>query len=321
VAAVALAALGGGCRQEVRGGLRQAQAERVLEHLQQHGISGDKDRQEGGGTARFAVTVPRGEAARARRLLRRANLPRRPKQGLGEVFAGSRLLPTATEERALLRHALAGELSRTLESVDGVVEARVHVVLPERGLLRAASRSDAGAGAQASVLLRVGEGSPLARGDVRRLVAGAVSGLEPDAVEVVTTAAGRPTRGSSGGGSGQAAVTDGADPALVELGPFQVAPGSRGPLLGSAVALLVMLGASAAVVIVLVRREQALRRALQAARRPHPHREDAGPGSDGGGRAGDGEARDEEGEAESSLELLTRSFRRDRGPTAGGRGS
>jgi type III secretion protein J len=99
------------------------------------------------------------------------------------------MVPTPTEERALYLHALAGELSRTVEAIDGVVAARVHLALPPQDPLR----SGPGPAPRAAVLVKALPGArariePFAPG-LQALVAGAVEGLDPAAVSVVVAEA------------------------------------------------------------------------------------------------------------------------------------
>src|SRR4029079_8098004 len=90
------------------------------------------------------------DAVRALELLRAAGLPRGQRTGFAEVYGQPSLVPTATEERARYVEALSGEIERTLETVDGVVSARVHLVLEESDPLDGKSRVPA----QAAVLLK-----------------------------------------------------------------------------------------------------------------------------------------------------------------------
>ena len=50
---------------------------------------------------------------------------------LERTFAQASLVPTATEERVRAAQALSGELSRSLERLEGVLDARVHLSLPD----------------------------------------------------------------------------------------------------------------------------------------------------------------------------------------------
>ncbi|MGX1346056.1 type III secretion system YscJ/HrcJ family lipoprotein [Bradyrhizobium japonicum] len=69
-------------------------------------------------------------------LLNVEGLPRQSFKNLGEVFKGSGLVASPIEERARYVYALSEELSRTISDIDGVLSARVHVVLPKNDLLR-----------------------------------------------------------------------------------------------------------------------------------------------------------------------------------------
>ena len=70
--------------------------------------------------------------AESLRILSEKSLPRPATRGFEQVFSGDSLIPSATEEKALFLDALQGEIIETLESLDGVISARVHLVLPER---------------------------------------------------------------------------------------------------------------------------------------------------------------------------------------------
>jgi type III secretion protein J len=96
------------------------------------------------------------------------------------------MVPTPTEEHALYLHALGGELARSIEAIDGVVEARVHLGLQQPDPLRAPGLVAAPRGA---VLVkcrpaRCGAVRALDAG-IRSIVAGAVDGLEVTAVSLV----------------------------------------------------------------------------------------------------------------------------------------
>jgi len=181
----ALAACGG---EPVLHDLAEREANAVLVALDEGGISGSKEHQDGseGG---WTVAVPRGEAARAHRVLAARELPRPRPAGLGDVFGQGGVVATPVEEHARLLHGLAGELARSVEALDGVVEARVHLGLPTEDPLRAGARP----APRAALLVKC---RPAACGAVRNLesglralVAGAAEGLSPEAVAVVVAEA------------------------------------------------------------------------------------------------------------------------------------
>ena len=126
VAALLLA----GCDGEttLHSGLEERQANLVMAALLDAGIDCRKTAGEEG---TWNVMVVESKFAAAVNLLEKAGLPRRPHQGIGEVFKKTGMISSPSEERIRFMDALAQDLAKTISSIDGVVDARVHVVLPE----------------------------------------------------------------------------------------------------------------------------------------------------------------------------------------------
>lgn len=80
----------------------------------------------------WEIRVASGDIPYAMQVLRSRGLPHAQYQSLGEVFKKEGFASSATEEKARYIYGLSQELSRTISQVDGVVEARVHIALPER---------------------------------------------------------------------------------------------------------------------------------------------------------------------------------------------
>ncbi len=89
----------------------------------------------GGEKPLWTISVPKSDAIRAWRLMKSQDLPRAAEKGFADTFGTNSLIPTATEEKALYLDALCNELQKTIETIDGVVKARVHLVLPEAEIL------------------------------------------------------------------------------------------------------------------------------------------------------------------------------------------
>jgi type III secretion protein J len=185
---VTLALLAGCGGEAVLHGLAEVQANDVLVALEDEGVRATKARGDGA-DAGWTVSVAPSDAARARRLLAEHGLPRARPAGFGEVFAKGSMVPTPTEEHALYLHALGGELARSIEAIEGVVETRVHVGLPQPDPLRPGARG----APRAAVLVKCRAAScPTVRAledGIRALVAGAADGMDPAAVSVVVTEA------------------------------------------------------------------------------------------------------------------------------------
>ena len=77
------------------------------------------------------VSVVESKFAAAVNLLEERGLPRRNFNGVAEVFKKTGMISSPTEERIRFMDALAQDLARTISGIDGVLDARVHIVLPE----------------------------------------------------------------------------------------------------------------------------------------------------------------------------------------------
>ena len=131
LAAFALAAmLLAGCDKEatLHSGLGERQANLVMAALLDSGISCRKTPGEEG---TWNVLCSEAKFAQAVNLLERQGLPREPRQGIGEVFKKTGMISSPSEERIRFMDALAQDLAKTISGIDGVVDARVHIVLPE----------------------------------------------------------------------------------------------------------------------------------------------------------------------------------------------
>jgi flagellar M-ring protein FliF len=84
---------------------------------------------------------------------------------------------TEEDQRVEYQRALQGELARTIDSIEGVKEARVHLVIPPHSIFRSDREPPS-----AAVALTLNPGVTLKRAQVagmQRLVAASVAGLEP----------------------------------------------------------------------------------------------------------------------------------------------
>jgi type III secretion system YscJ/HrcJ family lipoprotein len=109
----------------------EREAMEVLVALEEAGVGGaELVAQRDARQTSWVVSVPAEFLSPARKALVERNLPREPKAGLAGMANSSGIIPTPTDERARLMAAMASDLERTLESITGVVQARVNVVLP-----------------------------------------------------------------------------------------------------------------------------------------------------------------------------------------------
>ncbi len=188
-ACVLLAVLLAGCGRsvELMPAVPATEANDIMAALQNAGIPADKVPAKDG---LAGIHVSAGDVGRAVELLRDKGLPRERFAGMGQVFKKDGLISSPLEERARYLYALSQELGATLSQSDGVVFARVHVVLPERTAV-----GDPAVPSSAAVFIKHQEGynlevlQPL----VRRLVTHSIPGLTPEKVSIVLLSA-QPSR-------------------------------------------------------------------------------------------------------------------------------
>jgi type III secretion protein J len=178
-----------GCAVQVATDLDDGRANRVVALLDDNGIAATKsaDPTEPG---RFRVDVPGDQASQAVGVLADEGPAARDTPGVLEALGTSSLVPSPQAEHERVLAGVAGDLTRSLEGLDGVLSARVHLAVERADPL--AIDGDIKP-PSASVLIRYrGASVPLREDDVRRLVAFAVPGLEPSRVAVVYAAAAPP---------------------------------------------------------------------------------------------------------------------------------
>ncbi len=116
-----------GCKQQLYSSLSERDANEMIAVLASRGLQADKVAAEKGD---FKIELDRSDFSAAIEALRNHGLPRAKYASIGEVFKKDGLVTTANAERLRFMYAMSDELSRTLSMIDGVVEARVHPVLP-----------------------------------------------------------------------------------------------------------------------------------------------------------------------------------------------
>ncbi len=130
-----------------------------------------------------SVKVRYSETARARMLLAEKGLPHSASSGY-ELYdkLGSLGLTSFMQDVTRVR-ATEGELARTIQLMNGIRAARVHIVLPDEGSFRRAKQPPS-----ASVMIRTETIADARTGQaIRHLVAAAVPGMTVDLVTVLNT--------------------------------------------------------------------------------------------------------------------------------------
>jgi type III secretion protein J len=205
-----LASLLAACRVELYSGLNEPEANEMLAALAGARIDAVKVQ---AGESGWQLQVDERDLPAAVEVLQERGLPGPRHVSLGEVFQKQGLVATPAEERVRYIYGLSQELSRTVAEIDGVVSARVHVVIPANDPL-----SDKLKPSSAAVFIkhRPGIDLRLLAPAVKELVAHSVEGLSYEQVsltlvpasEVTGTAAlrARAAAADSGGALGFSAT-------------------------------------------------------------------------------------------------------------------
>ncbi|MCP3103309.1 flagellar M-ring protein FliF [Myxococcus sp. K15C18031901] len=172
-----------GCRERIQHGLDERQANELQSVLIERGLEARKV-PEPGKKPTWAIEVPDEHASDAVRVLSELGLPRPAAEVGCDVFGGSGLVRTPVEEGLCRVRVLERGLEKTLQTVEGVLLARVHLVVPappRPGVAPIPSK--------ASAMLRVMPGSAArvrqSAETLKALLAGGVEGLSPEAVSLL----------------------------------------------------------------------------------------------------------------------------------------
>ncbi len=176
---LSLAALLVGCKVEMYTGLSEEQANQMLSTLLRRGIIAEKV---SAGKNGYTLSVEDGQLVLALQVLKENSLPRESFKSLGDVFGGDGMISSSSEEQARLAYALSQELADTFSRIDGVLTARVHVVLGVNDPVNNIKVEPS-----AAVFLRHTPDSSVVNfvPEIRELTASAVASLKYDNVSVM----------------------------------------------------------------------------------------------------------------------------------------
>ncbi len=168
-----------GARIELLRDISESEANEAMAALLDAGISSSKIP---GKEGLVSLDVDQSKLAQAIAILNAEGLPRERFAKMGDVFRKEGLISSPLEERARYIWALSQELSATLSQIDGVIKARVHVVLPEK-----TGGGDPSLPSSAAVFIKHKQGVILddSVAQIKRLVSNSIPGLSSDKVTVV----------------------------------------------------------------------------------------------------------------------------------------
>jgi type III secretion protein J len=166
------------CQSDLYGGLNEDDANEMLAILIHDGLAAAKVRAKDGTTSIF---IDQAQFATAVDVLKAHGLPRTKFATINDVFQPSGLIASPMQEQARYIWAIGQELSKTVSQIDGVLTARVQVVLPDNDLMKREVTPSS-----ASVFIRYDEGSQASAlvSQIKSLVANSVQGLTYEKVSV-----------------------------------------------------------------------------------------------------------------------------------------
>lgn len=167
------------CQTEIYTNLTEREANEMLAALMESGIDAEKSSI---GEENFTVAVANDDVRDALAVLSEQGLPQNNRQSIGQVFAKSGIVSSPFEERVRYIYALGEEVAQTLQQIDGVLVARVHVVMPEAPELGQEAKPSSAA---VFIKQKVGYDLDFLVPQIRRLVANSIEGVKYEEVSVV----------------------------------------------------------------------------------------------------------------------------------------
>jgi flagellar M-ring protein FliF len=176
--------------------LASEDASAVIDELDATGVP--YELADGGST----IMIPREQVYSTRIDLAGQGLPENSSEGGYSILDGQDISTSDFQEQTDFKRAMEGELTKTIEAIDGVNTAVVHLAMPEKKVF-----SDEQDPTTASVLIDTSTGTTIDAEKVQaivNLVASSIDGLDPDNVTVADSTGKvlSTESGSAGAGSG-----------------------------------------------------------------------------------------------------------------------
>jgi type III secretion protein J len=171
-----------GCQMDLHTKAKEVDANEMLGALLAAGLDARKSTPDGGKT--WSISVDESQTVQAIDVLRVNALPRERRDSMGDLFKKEGLISSPTEEQGL---------AETVSKIDGVMVARVHIVLPNNDPLASNVKPSS---ASVFVKHRRGADLPTLTPAIKNLVVHAVEGLGYDQVTVTLVPAGAASEAS-----------------------------------------------------------------------------------------------------------------------------
>jgi type III secretion protein J len=212
---LALACLAGCTKQQLYSNLAERDANEMMAILARSGIACDKTAAQEEG--QWNLSVSASAFAQAVETLNGMGYPKDQYADMGQVFQKSGLVSSPSEERIRFVHALSQEVAHTLSMIDGVLTARVQIVLPSNNPFGEATTPSS-----AAVFIKHRPDSDVESSvvKIKELVIASIEGLGPENVTVALF----PAEDLSPAGTNGGAAPELASALSLQLAPASVTP-------------------------------------------------------------------------------------------------
>ena len=117
-----------GCKVELYSDLNEKEANSMMAVLLKNGITCEKIPLK---DKRYGLRIEQNQIAQAIDILNSHGYPKDQFVSVGEIFKKQGLVSSPLEERVRYIYALSQDLSETISKIDGVLSAKVHIVIPQ----------------------------------------------------------------------------------------------------------------------------------------------------------------------------------------------
>jgi len=168
------------CQMDLYNGLSESDVNDMLAIMLSHDISARKIKEKK--TGLYTLTVDDSKIPESVRLLKEYGYPKEKVSSIKDLFKKEGLVSSPMEERVRYIYALSQSVQETLTQIDGVIVARVHIVMPENN-----PYNDKLSPSSASVFIKYHPDSNLSdiKSEIKLIVEKSIEGLSYDKVSVV----------------------------------------------------------------------------------------------------------------------------------------
>ena len=168
------------CQMELYSNLSESDVNNMLSIMLSNGVDSEKviDKK----TNSYKLMIDKSKIPEAIGLLREHGFPREKVTGVKDLFKKEGLVSSPMEERVRYIYALSQSVQETLSQIDGVLTARVHIVMPENNPFVEANKPSS-----ASVFIKYHPSSDIKniKSKIKLIVEKSIEGLTYEKVSVV----------------------------------------------------------------------------------------------------------------------------------------